>query len=317
MPVFTVVMPIYNTAQYVQEALRSVLEQEGADLDIIVVDDGSTDGSPDIVRSFNDPRIRLVMQEHLGVTPARNQGLALARGEFYTQCDADDLFPPGRLAWQQDWLRAHPEFGVVCGATKSIDPQGRFIAELHYRPHAMEVTEELRAGKIPAHNNAWAIRTPLLREIGGFRPYFKVSEDIDLMLRLGGHTRVWYDPRISYYLRLRDSSITHTKSVSYVQFFRGKAFEFQRQRMESGMDDLERGAPPAPVADEARGAACVHDQISQHMAGQAWIEREKGRPFRACITALRACMRSPRRLAYWRTLGVLAVLGLIRPVRKG
>lgn len=97
-PELSVVVPAHNVAPWIDECLRSILGQEGVELEIIVVDDGSTDGTSSVVRAVDDPRVRLVTAEQPGGGPARNQGVALARGAYLAFADGDDVVPPGAYA---------------------------------------------------------------------------------------------------------------------------------------------------------------------------------------------------------------------------
>src|SRR5690606_8180124 len=96
-PRFSIGIPVFNRERYVAETLRSVLAQEGDDFEIIVVDDGSTDRSMEIVEGFADPRISIVRNGHAGGAAARNAGIARARGEFVVWMDSDDIQAPGAL----------------------------------------------------------------------------------------------------------------------------------------------------------------------------------------------------------------------------
>jgi glycosyltransferase involved in cell wall biosynthesis len=117
-PRISVVMPVYNRAGEVAEAIESVLAQEQEDLELIVVDDGSTDGSADVVRGFGD-RVRLVETTNGGVGAARNAGIALARGEYLAYCDSDDVQLPFRLAAQAALLDRFPGAAMVCSDFKT------------------------------------------------------------------------------------------------------------------------------------------------------------------------------------------------------
>src|SRR6476469_7091894 len=115
MQLVSVVMPMRNAERFVAESLRSLLalrgQGEGFELEVIVVDDGSTDRSAEVVRGLNDGRVRIVPGPQRGISAAFNVGLAAALGQILTRCDADDLYPPDRLDWQVRWLAEHPEFG--------------------------------------------------------------------------------------------------------------------------------------------------------------------------------------------------------------
>ena len=104
----SVVIPAYNHGRFLREAIDSVLAQTYAPLEIIVVDDGSTDDTEQIVRSYGD-RVRYIRQQNAGVGAARNNGIANARGEYVAFLDSDDLWLPEKLAVQVEYMRRHPE----------------------------------------------------------------------------------------------------------------------------------------------------------------------------------------------------------------
>ena len=112
MPRFSVIMPVYNKAPYVVKAVESVLSQTCGDWELIVVDDGSKDGSSDLVKPYRDPRIRLHRQENAGVSVARNTGAAMAGGEYLCFLDADDWWEPAFLAEMSGLIDRHPDGGI-------------------------------------------------------------------------------------------------------------------------------------------------------------------------------------------------------------
>src|SRR5437016_1299456 len=109
----SVLMPMRNAEPYVKEAVTSVLAQDAPEMELVVVDDGSTDRSRQIVESFDDARVRIVEGPRRGFAAAWNTALAAATGKIVMQCDADDSYPPGRVAMQLGQLRDLPEFGAV------------------------------------------------------------------------------------------------------------------------------------------------------------------------------------------------------------
>ena len=117
MPAVSVIMPAYNVAPYVGDALRSALAQTFTDLEVLVVDDGSTDATADVVAGIaaRDPRVRLIRQPNRGLAGARNTGLRSARGDVFALLDSDDLWEPEFLAEQVAILRAHPDVHTVTG----------------------------------------------------------------------------------------------------------------------------------------------------------------------------------------------------------
>jgi glycosyltransferase involved in cell wall biosynthesis len=112
-PLVSVIIPVFNGMQYLGEAVESVLAQTYRPLDIIVIDDGSTDGSAGIAKIFNE--VRCVSQPHAGLGAALNRGLGMARGEFFSFLDADDLWVAHKLAAQMEWFRRDADLDVVFG----------------------------------------------------------------------------------------------------------------------------------------------------------------------------------------------------------
>ena len=123
----TVLMPAYNAAGYIAEAITSVLGQSFRDFELLIINDGSTDKTVEVIRSFSDGRIVLIEQENLGVAAALNKGLQLARAEYIARFDADDICFPNRLEEQYNFIMAHPEYIVVGSAAEYIDAQGNYI----------------------------------------------------------------------------------------------------------------------------------------------------------------------------------------------
>ena len=309
MPRVSVVIPMRNAEPFVAAAVRSVLDQVGVDLEVVVVDDGSTDRSAAVVRGLGDARIKLVDGPQRGISAAFNAGLAASTGEFLARCDADDLYPPGRLARQVDWLHSRPAFGAVCGGYATINESGRDVDQpFADEPTPEDVTDELLAGRGRSHVCAYLFRTNLLRQLGGCREWFQTSEDADLQYRLAGICRVGYDPAVAYLYRLHDSSITHTQRDGRRQFYAAAAADFLRQRTATGADDLQRGRPPAPPADSADAPRRGTDhQIQDMLFARSWREHRRGERFAAVRTGLRAVMHRPTRMGAWKSLAALAV----------
>ena len=226
MPLVSVIIPMKNAARFVRAAVESVLAQADVELEIIVIDDGSSDRSAEIVRGIDDPRVRIIPGPRKGISAAFNAGLADAKGEFLARCDADDLYPSDRLPWQVQFLQSHPDFEHKTEAAGA------------------EVTDELRRGHGRSHVCAYLFRTELLRQIGGCREFFVTAEDVDLQFRLAEITRIWHEPRPAYLYRLHGTSITHRQRSGERAFFERCARQFQQQRRTRGSDDVDLGWPP-------------------------------------------------------------------------
>jgi glycosyltransferase involved in cell wall biosynthesis len=128
MPLVSAAIITHNRAQYLEDAITSVLDQSFRDIELIVVDDGSTDETPAVVAPYLD-RIRYVRLEHRGKAPARNTAVQLARGEFLAFCDSDDAWYPDRIERQLAAFREHPDVGMVHGHVTVIDEHGEVLPD--------------------------------------------------------------------------------------------------------------------------------------------------------------------------------------------
>ncbi len=124
MPLVSAAIITHNRAHYLDDAISSVLDQSFRDLELIVVDDGSTDGTSDLVDRYDDPRVRYVQREHQGKAVSRNTAVELAQGELIAFCDSDDWWVPGRLERELAALERNPHVGMVHGQVELVDENG-------------------------------------------------------------------------------------------------------------------------------------------------------------------------------------------------
>ena len=309
MPLVSVIIPMKNAEPYVREAVESVLSQEGVDLEVIVVEDGSTDHSEAVVRGIGDPRIRIIPGPCKGIAAAFNAGLVEAKGEFSARCDADDVYPQGRLAWQLDFLTTNTDFGAISGSFTMMSYNGRILAERKSYGGGADVTPELRRGQGRSHMAAYLFRTDLLQRLGGCRTYFVMAEDVDLQFRLAEMTEIWYEPRSAYFYRLHDASITHVQKKAERSFYEGCAIQFQRQRLTRAgrKDDLDLGRPPVMPKFHRSAPMTVKQQIQQLMLGQAWAAHDAGFKGEGLSIAWRAWMTDPLQLDVFKSIVALVV----------
>jgi glycosyltransferase involved in cell wall biosynthesis len=308
-PDIAVIMPMHNGRLFIEETLRSILDQEGVRIEVIVSDDGSTDGSAAIIEAMDDPRVRVVRTRGKGVPAGLNTALTLVAAPIFCRCDHDDHYAPGRLARQVAFLREHPEFGAVCGQFETMTNRGEVLAEMGTGDHDLEITQELRTGHIlRTHMNTWAMRTSIARELGGFRDFGVTGEDNDMQLRFGEVSRVWFQAAPTYRWRLHDASITHTQPSRERVWAERLAWVFRDQRRERGRDDLMDGAlPPIPDSLESQPTLMVRDQIHNTLTGAAWREWRRGNRGRAVRYAWRAIGWQPTKPYSWKTLALIAL----------
>lgn len=314
-PLVSVIVPMRNAEAYVTDALSSILQQTGAVLEVVVVDDGSSDRSRERVVRIGDSRVRIVEGPCKGIAASMNTGLAAARGSILMRCDADDLYPAERIGDQLAWLDAHPEHGAVCGAFRTIDVRGKAVAQLlsDQNCEQLDIEEELRHGILRTHLCTYAIRRTAFDRAGPFREYFETGEDIDFALRLGEVCRIGYLPSNAYVYRLHEESVTHSQQSVRRLFFKEAALEFQVQRREHGSDALMQGKPPAPPNGGTRGASSARTQIRGMLIGQSWADLKNRRTLAALSHAWRASLTTPLRTAgWWNLLKILLTVALRR-----
>ncbi|MEO1554760.1 MAG: glycosyltransferase family A protein, partial [Pseudomonadota bacterium] len=126
-PTVSVIMPVYNTAKYVEAAIQSVLAQTFTQFELLIIDDAGSDGSIDLCRAIDDPRIRIISQANRGLAGARNTGIRNARGQYIALLDSDDLWEPRKLERHVEHLRLAPHIGVSYAASKLIDEDGHLL----------------------------------------------------------------------------------------------------------------------------------------------------------------------------------------------
>lgn len=183
-PEVTVVIPTRNRAHLVPTSIRTALEQEGVELEVVVVDDASTDETPEAVAAIEDARVRLVRRERQG-GPAggRNTGIAQARGEWIAFLDDDDLWSPRKLRAQLD-AASRSEASLVYSAAVLVDERLQ-VLEFHSAPSAERISSEILAGcAIPAGGSNLLVHSSLLRQVGPFDEHMTHLDDWDMWIRL-------------------------------------------------------------------------------------------------------------------------------------
>jgi len=188
-PLVSVVMGVYNGAEHLGRALESILSQEGVPLELVVIDDGSADGTPKILNevAHRDTRLRIFRQENQGLTKALMRGCAQAIGEYIARQDCGDRSLPGRLARQAELLKQNPAAVVCSCGTRFVNPEGLTLYE------AGQSTADLNRGLAandlddfhgPSHHGAVMFRRLSYRTCGGYRPQFYFAQDLDLWKRM-------------------------------------------------------------------------------------------------------------------------------------
>lgn len=183
-PLISVIMPAFNAEAFIEEAVRSVLDQTWDRWELIVIDDGSTDGTRNVLASFTDPRIQAFHQPNAGVSASRNRALDLARGEYVAFLDADDVLPPRSLEARAEILRTRPECSFADGVVLAMDSTTRELRTIHQPtyhgpafPKLMAMSPDVFCGQ------TWMLRRSV---IGAHRfpRHMKHAEDLAFYLQL-------------------------------------------------------------------------------------------------------------------------------------
>lgn len=194
-PLVSVIMAAYNAAQYLRPALESVFAQDWRPLEVVVVDDGSTDETAEIAGSF--PEVVCIRQENQGPAAARNAAVAHSRGELLANLDSDDLMLPGRLSVQAGRLLEHPELGAVFGRQEWLNAPAWMARDAVYGD----------VDGIPL--SSIMLRREIFLELGGYDSAFEPGEDMDLVVRMR-ERGIAYEvlPEVVLQRRHHESSLT-------------------------------------------------------------------------------------------------------------
>lgn len=189
MPAVSVLMSVYNGAPWIGDAVASILEQTLREIELIVVDDGSTDTTPAILGRLDDRRLRVERQPRAGLTRSLNRALALARAPLVARLDADDISLPERLARQRAFLDRSIDVGLVGSAAREIELDGRVIGDLCPPTDDAELRRAL-IRRNPFVHSSVMMRRELVERAGGYDERWPVAQDYDLFMRLSRATRL-------------------------------------------------------------------------------------------------------------------------------
>lgn len=180
-PAVSVVMPVYNGERYLKEAIDSILGQTFWGFEFIIVNDGSTDRTGELLRSYSDPRLVVIDQSHQGIGAALNRGIQYARGKYIARMDADDVSHPRRLQCQVEFLERHPDVALLGTSTYRIDANGQICSLWIHPTSDTDIKRELPYGNQFCHSSVM-FRRAVLSRVGGYRKHR--AEDYDLWLRI-------------------------------------------------------------------------------------------------------------------------------------
>lgn len=312
-PSVSIVMSVFDSEPYLEAALRSILDQTGVDFEFVIVDDGSTDGSSEILADHarQDARIRLVRQHNQGLTRALIHGCRLARGEFIARQDSDDLSLASRLSTLLRLIRSDADLAFVSSSAEVMGPDGEILLT-HRRPddkrEAMRLLLSREAGP-PGHGSVM-FRRAAYERAGGYRPEMYFAQDSDLWLRLARVGGLAYAPDVLYRYRVAPQSISgrlHPVKLAFAQI----VTELHEARL-AGLNEtpiLARAASLRRAPDPAAAAGATSEAQTNYFIARCLLKQGDHRALSYLGRSLREAPLYPRA---WASLPQAAWLRVVK-----
>ncbi|MDO3643397.1 glycosyltransferase [Mucilaginibacter sp. L3T2-6] len=207
-PKVTVLMPAYNAGKYIGEAISSVLSQTFTDFELLIINDGSTDNTLEVINSFHDRRIVVISQENKGVSAALNLGLEHARATYIARFDADDICLPDRLKVQYQFITNYPDYSIIGSAAEYMDADGHYIFTHHPEGHLNEEIQQLQYTICPFIHSSVFYKKDAVVKSGGYNEHAYTYEDHFLWVNLLRNEKACNLSQALIKVRLNPESVT-------------------------------------------------------------------------------------------------------------
>jgi glycosyltransferase involved in cell wall biosynthesis len=298
LPKISVLVPIYNGSSYLSETLNSLLTQTFDNFELLAIDDGSTDASSDIVRSFKDERMRLIQKRNSGLCETLNLGIALANAPYIARCDQDDISLPDRLERQLRVMADHTNaLGLFAYSTKFGSKHRWLNADkMVMAPGELKKYEPMKDGSLLC--STMFVRTNAIRSIGGFRQAYYPADDWDLECRLAeaGEVLVLREPVIAY--RFQTGANTYRVFALMREKTRWVKDSYRRRQQKLPEITFEQFKVAQPMDLWSRSGRYCRDSSKLHMrtAGQRYLDG----CYLACVGHLFAAVLFNPAELFWR-----------------
>jgi glycosyltransferase involved in cell wall biosynthesis len=287
-PLVSIITPTFNRADFINKAVNSVLAQTYNNFEFLIVDDGSTDNTRELLQpALADTRLRYFHQENQGQSIARNLALSKARGDFICFLDSDNYWPGKKLSTQIDLFRQHPEYDVIYGDIIVVDENDKEITRRNMRRYSGQIAKYMVRDNCVSMNTAMA-RRKCFEELGGMSGKRRVADDYELWLKFSAKYRFLYVPEFLAYYRVMDDQISSDKT---------RRFDSNWQII----SDFRREFPDAMTEREFdSGFAAFHRRKARYLASQ-------GSRAEALSEMGRALRLRPLERTSWRSLAAVLV----------
>lgn len=206
-------MPVYNAERFLAEAIESILNQTFTDFELLIIDDASTDRSPEIIRSFKDPRIQLITHtKNQKLIATLNEGIEKARAPFVARMDADDISTKERLTLQYEFIIKHSDHVIVGSGMKIMNEAGTIVGEQPVFHHDAVLQRALSVTNIFPHGSVMFRKAAVIKS-GGYRSQAYLVEDYDLWTRLAKQGKLANIPKPLYLWRQNPAGESLSKSA--------------------------------------------------------------------------------------------------------
>jgi glycosyltransferase involved in cell wall biosynthesis len=237
LPKVSIIMSVYNGEKYLREAIDSILRQTFNKYEFIIINDGSTDKTKNILEEYSDSRIRLYHHENIGLTRSLNKGLKIAKGRYIARQDADDISLPERLSHQVKYLDENHDIGLVGSHVAFIDKMGREINIWKTPVNNNEIKRTFRKRNSFCHG-AVMFRKECMKKVGSYREKILYAQDYDYWVRISEHYKTANLDKILYKNRRTSASISRNKLSKQLNFHL-LIQQLMKEREKKGYDSLE------------------------------------------------------------------------------
>jgi len=212
----SIITPTYNREAFLPAAIESVLAQSYKEFELIIVDDGSTDNSRELINAYadKDPRVKYLYQENQRQSVARNYALSIAKGDFICFLDSDNYWPHDKLEKSLKAFEQHPEADIVYGDCITIDEQGNELHRNNMRRYSGSIAALLLKDNFVSMNTTMT-RRKCFNEMGGMSGKRRVADDYDLWLKFSARYRFQYIPEFLAYYRVMENQISSNKKLRF------------------------------------------------------------------------------------------------------